>query len=135
MGLYFVSIVKEPLNLPKSKMSKSTTFFCKHQSLISGSHFASLAVLQTSLGHQYTQEVDHGSAGDVSHRLLCCYVYVLCQLAYIDNFLEAQLDSPATLHTLEVLTPPDCRYGHGGQRIKRLCMPYMAESQMRVPEW
>ena len=31
--------------------------------------------------------------------MLCCYVYVLCQLANIDNFLEAQLDSPAALRT------------------------------------
>ena len=29
--------------------------------------------------------------------MLCCYVYVLCQLANTNNFFEAQLDSPAAL--------------------------------------
>lgn len=96
-GLYFASIVKEPLNLPNSKMSKSTTFLCKHQTLISVTNLASLAVLQISQGHQYTHEVEYVRAGDVSHRMLCCYVYVLCQLANIDDFLEAQLYSPAAL--------------------------------------
>ena len=31
--------------------------------------------------------------------MLCCYVYVLCQLANIDNFLEAQLNPPPALCT------------------------------------
>ena len=38
--------------------------------------------------------------------MLCCYVYVLCQLANIDNFLEAQLDSPATLRPSLKSLPP-----------------------------